>query len=213
MPILDYGEKISLAGNITFKQIKLDLKDILVALLSSETVDKKRQSDPQYYETQGQILCAVVIMAFDEMLVNPQPSKEVVDDLINMVLSQLTCTSVKLVSFATDALTFLANNLSKTIYLDSNVICSVIEKIVGTLNDVYSMMYGVIPSGEHSIIISKIFYCLLEWVMCAPREVIALPKIANMLCDVIDMALEDEGHLVFFFNYRKIVRIKIKSLL
>lgn len=68
VPYLKYthgqGLKIS---SITFHRLKQDLKDAYLAMLSED-----RSRLEQNEETHGQLICAIGIMAFDEMISNPR---------------------------------------------------------------------------------------------------------------------------------------------
>ncbi|KAJ3222533.1 Ral GTPase-activating protein subunit alpha-2 [Clydaea vesicula] len=187
LPELDYTSKLCLKGYMTFETLKLELKDLFLALLSNE--EKNKLSDDVYQETQGQIICSIGVMAFEEMINNQEPNKEVVDDCINSLLSHLTSPSLKIMSYTTGTLCFLAENVPKLQYMEEAIIKGIIEKIVGSLNEVLMFPNDIMSKEVRSVIVSRIFYCLLEWIMVASRAVISNTHTSQMLCDVIEYAL------------------------
>lgn len=123
------------------------------------------------------------------------PTKEIVDDCINAILSNLTTNSLKVLNCCTAALTAIAQNIARLKYFDQTIIKGIIEKLVGALTEVMMFLNDSTSREVKSLIVSKLFYCLLEWIMIAPRDVLSTHNTAQMICEVLESALLDEHNV------------------
>ncbi|KAJ3089470.1 Ral GTPase-activating protein subunit alpha-2 [Quaeritorhiza haematococci] len=169
VPVFEYfSQIISTNGDLCVADLKLQVKETLLSLVVEEKSPSRYEKNP---ETHGMLLSAVTLMAFDEMLTNPSPVKEIVDDCINALLDHLTLSSLKVISSATAGLTLFAQNIPRLKYLDQNTLQSVIEKMVGALTE--QLMFPPDTISKETRVISN-------------------PKIARLVFDVIEHALNDD---------------------
>lgn len=156
MPRFEYSEKqFKHTGSTSIVEEKIVLKNLLLSLFHEQIgkLHNNTRKETSFFdtahqeETAGHLICAIALMAFDEIIVSAEyaeffftnerrPRKEIVEDCINCLLGQLTLTFVKPLNYITDALTMIAHNSKRIEYLEDQMIQGIIEKLVGALTDV-----------------------------------------------------------------------------
>ncbi|KNC97790.1 uncharacterized protein SPPG_06786 [Spizellomyces punctatus DAOM BR117] len=192
IPILGHMQTAD-PPTMSFLELKLTIKDILLALITEERSPSRHEKNP---ETLALLMWSISVLAFEEMIGCQRPVKEVVDDCINTLLDHLTVTNLKVVHAAADALTLFAHNYKLVNYLDKPILQGVVEKIVGALTEQMLFQHGLTSKQVRGYLVSRLLYCLLEWVMILPPDLWAVPKVAHMVFEVIENALSasDGGH-------------------
>ncbi|KAJ3032249.1 Ral GTPase-activating protein subunit alpha-2, partial [Rhizophlyctis rosea] len=193
VPVIDYMQ-LEEPLTVPFGDLKIMVKDALLSLTWEERTPMRMDKSP---ETTGMLVWGVGVMGFEEMVMSPKPAKEVVDDCINAVMDHLTVGNVKIVCAATDALILYARNRERLTYLDNAILQGVLEKLVGALTEQLMFSHGstskeakgkllglILPQ-----IVTRLFYCLLEWVMILPQELLSNPKVSNLVFEVIENGL------------------------
>ncbi|KAJ3100407.1 hypothetical protein HDU97_002239 [Phlyctochytrium planicorne] len=117
---------------VSFIELKLQLKDTLFALLDWERDPIRHDKSP---ETHSMILWGIAALAFDEMLCCETPTKEIIEDCVNALLDHLTLSNLKVINAAVDGLTLLAKNRSVLTYLENSILHGVVQKLVGALTE------------------------------------------------------------------------------
>ncbi|KAI8805850.1 hypothetical protein BJ742DRAFT_901477 [Cladochytrium replicatum] len=215
VPVLDYSQLVkssssslsqgsglhsssSLLGNIapqmsqwgdplrlSFEDVEVQVKETLLGILEEEMSHKRFEKNP---ETVAMILHALTVLAFEELMNRQEPNDASVDECINAVLKQLTLDSLKVVGAAAECLTLLAHNARRIGYLNREVLRGIAEKIVVAINE-HLQVQNDTRKDIRAAIISRLFYCLLDWLMIEPTDLMENPKIAQIVCEVIEKAL------------------------
>ncbi|KAI8823427.1 uncharacterized protein EV422DRAFT_354572 [Fimicolochytrium jonesii] len=167
---------------ISSEEMKLAIKDTLVFLLSSSPEDRDI--------TSLQMLnWSVATMLFDEIVNSANPNKAVLDDCLSALLRNLTHRDVAVVYAASDGLSLLAQNRDILGKLDKHMLQFVLETLVNTTMDLLLLQHGHSGSQVRALCVSRLLYCLLDWVMIFPDDVRDYTKLADMIFDVIEQAL------------------------
>ncbi|KAJ3289654.1 Ral GTPase-activating protein subunit alpha-1 [Borealophlyctis nickersoniae] len=169
-----------------FSDIKIVVKDVLMALIGQERVSVRADRNP---ETLAMLVWGAAVAGLDELVVCPKPVKEIVDDCINAILDHLTAGNLKVVTAAADGLTLYAQNVALLKYLDRGIMESVLAKLVGALSEHLMFQHGTTNKEMRGHIISRLFYCMLEWVMIMPPDLLSTPKVSHLVFEVIESAL------------------------
>ncbi|KAI8999195.1 hypothetical protein BC832DRAFT_594874 [Gaertneriomyces semiglobifer] len=180
------SESIS-GSRFKWEDLKLELKRTLLSFINSEG-SVKSANELEVKGTKCMKLWTVSVMIMDELINCPQPSKEIIDDCVNTLLDHLSSSSTRLVSAAADGLVLLAENLSILPHIDKLIMQGIMEKLVGALTEQMLLHHGTVSKQARGLIVSRLLYCLLEWVLAVPQDVWATSRIAHMVFEVIENA-------------------------
>ncbi|KXS13439.1 hypothetical protein M427DRAFT_366793 [Gonapodya prolifera JEL478] len=180
-----------LTPSMTFHDAKKILKDTLLSVVD---VNVSTGADDRMAEERvlGHIflLNALAILAFEELVAVDSPDRSIVDDCINSILNHLFTSNLKLVNSAVDCLNTLSQNFRKIEHLDQTSVFALIEKLVGAIVELLSV-YASNKEESIACMIARIFYCLLEWLMCIPSAWFSHRKQLSLVFDCIESALNE----------------------
>ncbi|KAJ3038843.1 Ral GTPase-activating protein subunit alpha-2 [Rhizophlyctis rosea] len=185
VPVIDYMQ-VEEPLMVPFSDLKVMVKDALLAMLWEERTPMRMDKNP---ETPAMLLWGLAAMGLEEMVRSAKPMKEVVDDCINALMDHLTVGNVKIVNAATDGLIVYARNRAKLPYLDNAILQGVLEKLVGALTEQLIFSNADTAKEAKGQIVTRLFHCLLEWVMALPQELLSNPKVSTLVFEVIENGL------------------------
>lgn len=186
IPVIGSNLNLDKVNSMTPFELKLQLKDMLMNIIEDERNPTRLNKS---YDTMAMILWSISVFCFEEMIAATSPSSEVIDECIGTLLIHLTLSNIKIVCAAADGLSLLAINGSTLKYIDRGGMCGVIGKIVGALTE--HLMFQTGSSKEiTSAITVRLLSCLLDWVMLSPVDVMGNPRMAQMIFEALEAALD-----------------------
>ncbi|CAJ0823761.1 10891_t:CDS:10, partial [Entrophospora sp. SA101] len=150
------GPEFDNLDDMSFSEIRMILKEILVSELSKETI--------RSYDTHIMLLYGITTFLLDEFTAPLLPNKNIIKECFHVILDQLYCNHLQVVTAAADCLMAVAQNSS--LWREEN---------------------------EARFIIAKLFYCLLEWIMIIPPNIFTDTELCSLVLEVIDMAFDTYG--------------------
>ncbi|KAG0169558.1 Ral GTPase-activating protein subunit alpha-2 [Apophysomyces sp. BC1015] len=168
-----------------FADVKIWLKNLLVRLVGAESPSIQTEEDA---ETHCMLLGALCSLILDELLACQDSHRDVVHECLLSLLNHLYWCSIPVVNTAVDCLNTFAQIYNEKLDSDGIIVQEVLTRIIDALN-VHLKSYERNSKTGRGFIISKLFSCLLEWLMAIQPEVLSDTELCQLVFDVIEYAI------------------------
>ncbi|KAI8367588.1 uncharacterized protein BYT42DRAFT_586812 [Radiomyces spectabilis] len=167
-----------------FKDIKVWLKDLLMRLVNADILGTQAEEDTGAH---AMLLKALASVALDELLSCPEPQRDIIDDCLLALLNHLYWCNLTTVNTVVECLTMFAQIYRDDIDPDRMIVQEVLARIIDALN-VHLKDYERRSKADRGLIISKLFSCLLEWLMVIEPAILSDTELCQLVFDVIEYA-------------------------
>lgn len=169
----------------SFADIKVWLKNVLIRLVNVGTSIPQHEEDIVAHCMLLGALCALVL---DELLSAESPQQDIILECILSLVNHLYWCSVPIVNNVADCLNTLAMVYSEQLDPEGIIVQEVLTRIIDSLN-VHLKLYDRNSKNGRGFIISKLFSCLLEWIMSIEPDILTDTDLCQIVFDVIELAL------------------------
>ncbi|KAJ3417071.1 Ral GTPase-activating protein subunit alpha-2 [Chytridiales sp. JEL 0842] len=183
LPLLEFAGQIFETGSLKMAEIRLQLKDLLVALIEEELGPAKLEKSS---ETHSMLIWGISVFCYEEMLCGKGRSYEIIDDCLKFLLDHLALSNFKVLNSVIDGLTLFALNAKELTVIDSVIVNAVVEKLVGAITE-HLMFQAATITVE--VRVSRLLCCLHDWIMVNPEAVLSNNKLAQIVFEVLENVL------------------------
>ncbi|OBZ91240.1 Ral GTPase-activating protein subunit alpha-2 [Choanephora cucurbitarum] len=181
---LDWIEGIQ-GNQFNFADVKLWLKNIFIRLVSSEAASPQPEED---VDLRCMLLGALSALAMDEMLTPENPLQEFVHECILSLVNHLYWSNLSVVNTVSDCLVAMAHIYREDLDKEGVIVQEILTRIIDSLN-VHLKYYEQNTKCGRGFVISKLFSCLLEWIMSIEPTILTETDLCQLVFDVIELAL------------------------
>ncbi|KAI8332922.1 hypothetical protein BC941DRAFT_435785 [Chlamydoabsidia padenii] len=168
-----------------FADIKIWLKDLLIRLVTTGTSMTPTNDDA---EVHCMLLGAICAHALDELLSCKDPQRDIIHECILAMVNHLYWCNINIVNTVADCLVLVAHIYRESLDPGGVIVQEVLTRIIDALN-VHLKFYENNPKSGRGLIISKLFSCLLEWLMTIEPEILTDTELCQLVFDVIEYAI------------------------
>ncbi|KAI8984457.1 hypothetical protein BDF20DRAFT_911553 [Mycotypha africana] len=169
-----------------FADVKFWLKNVLIRLLDNNTTVLS------HIEEETELHCMVIdnlcVLALDELMSNETPQYETIHECVVSLVNQLYWCSIPIVNNVADCLITMAHIYKEELDIDGIIVQEILTHIIDSLNVHLNKYETTTPNGR-GFIISKLFSCLLEWIMAINPAIFSETDLCQLVFDVIEYAL------------------------
>ncbi|RCI03744.1 Ral GTPase-activating protein subunit alpha-2, partial [Rhizopus stolonifer] len=169
----------------SFTDVKIWLKSILIRLVNEGTTPPQLEEDTDSHCMLLGALCALVM---DEMLSCESPQQDLVHECLLSLLNHLYWCNISIVNTVADCLITMAHIYKEELDKEGIIVQEVLTRIVDSLN-VHLKYYQRDTKCGKGFVVSKLFSCLLEWIMCIKPAILTDTDLCQLVFDVIELAL------------------------
>ncbi|KAL0079919.1 hypothetical protein F4703DRAFT_1174065 [Phycomyces blakesleeanus] len=171
----------------SFAKCKRWLKELLLRLINNGTTTVHTKEDE---EVHCMLMGALSSIILDELLASTTPQPEYVHECIVAIVDHLYWSSIPVLNTAVDCLNMLAHIYREDLDFQKKILQEVLTRVIDALN-VHLKSYEANKQNRRGFIISKLFSCLLEWVMMADPANLSNPEseLCSLVFDVIAYAI------------------------
>ncbi|KAI8362756.1 hypothetical protein BD560DRAFT_178321 [Blakeslea trispora] len=181
---LDWVQGIQ--GNMfNFADVKVWLKNISIRLVSSGAAPPQQEED---VDSRCMLLGAICALAMDEMLTPETPQQELVHECILALVNHLYWSNISVVNTVADCLVTMAHIYREELDTEGIIVQEILTRIIDSLN-VHLKYYEKNTKSGRGFVISKLFSCLLEWIMSIEPTILTETDLCQLVFDVIELAL------------------------
>ncbi|CAO3694673.1 unnamed protein product [Rhizopus microsporus] len=185
IPIFEQEKSFSFAG------AKLWLKDVLIRLIiSNQNVTGELDTEIHCMLLGG--LCAFVL---DEMSTVESRQDDIIYECVLSLVNHLYWCNISVINTVANCLITLAQTYDGELDPEGIVVQEVLTHIIDALN-VHLKYYERSSKTGRGFIISKLFSCLLDWIMSIDPIILTETDLCQLVFDVIELAihLSSDGH-------------------
>ncbi|KAJ9051419.1 hypothetical protein DSO57_1004829 [Entomophthora muscae] len=188
IPVLDYRQLLrgERAGRMAVDETKHTIQRLLLALLTEDEWSAHVENHPSTF---GMVICALCVQLTHE-LVTPTPNPLFIRKGLAGILDQLYCTNHVLANSAIDCVSALASFVS---FFTPEPAVAILEDIVGALN-VHLNLHTSAATPQKSYTLTRLFACLLEWLMAAPHRLLDDPHLESLVLGTLDRGVHVESN-------------------
>ncbi|CAO3589975.1 unnamed protein product [Absidia cylindrospora] len=168
-----------------FADVKIWLKDLLIRLVTTGTSMSPSDDDA---EVHCMLLGAICAHALDELLSCKDPQRDIIHECILAMVNHLYWCNINIVDTVADCLVLVAHIYRESLDPGGVIVQEVLTRIIDALN-VHLKFYENNPKSGRGLIISKLFSCLLEWLMTIEPEILTDTELCQLVFDVIEYAI------------------------
>ncbi|KAI9484408.1 hypothetical protein BDB00DRAFT_148787 [Zychaea mexicana] len=170
---------------LSFTDIKVWLKNLLLRLVNADTSPEKIE---QNTDAHCMLLGAISGLALDEILQSERPQQDIVYETLLAMVNHLYWSNISIVNTVVDCLNTLAQIYKEDLDPDGVIVQEVLTRVIDALN-VHLKYYERNSRDGRGFIISKLFSCLLEWLMVIEPMILSETELCQLVFDVIEYAL------------------------
>ncbi|KAI7855415.1 hypothetical protein BDC45DRAFT_568310 [Circinella umbellata] len=170
---------------LSFADIKVWLKNLLLRLVNADTTPEKIKQDP---DAHCMLLGAICSLALDEMLQCDNPQEEIIYEPLLAMVNHLYWSNISIVNTIVDCLNTFAQIYKEELDPDGVIVQEVLTRVIDALN-IHLRYYERNSRDGRGFIISKLFSCLLEWLMVIEPMILSETELCQLVFDVIEHAL------------------------
>lgn len=192
--IVDHGQEMPLdrhEGELPLVEAKGMVKNLIFGLLQDNTVSQRlddRATSHRY------LLNAACSLAYEELVLVVKLDRTLVEECLNVLLGHLHQHNLPAVNAAVDCLNLFSQSFPHLSRLDGNAAFGVVEKIVGAIQE---HLAANPPSRNQELIraciVARLFYCLLDWLLCVPSKWFHNTRFVQLVFDTIEAGLSEGG--------------------
>ncbi|KAK9688049.1 hypothetical protein K7432_014541 [Basidiobolus ranarum] len=175
--------------HITANELKSELERTLFSCIS-ETKKLYRLST-KTAQTHSMLMNGVCVLAFDELISNPNPSAALIQTCIRSILDHLYCHVYSVVIGVIDCLYTFSGYTEQLRNIDQRIVYDIIGNLIGAIDEYIEVVDNETIS-ETGFVVARLFYCLLEWIMYSPSEFITHSGLRQMIFVTLEKAIQLE---------------------
>ncbi|KAI7868261.1 hypothetical protein BDF14DRAFT_1881054 [Spinellus fusiger] len=172
-------------GEHSFKTTKRRLKSLLLRLTDQGTSVVHTEEDAEVY---CMLLGALSSLVLDELLMCNEPDQKSVHESILAICNSLYWCSVSVLNTAVDCLNLIAHIYKEELDPEGIIVQEVLTKVIDSLN-VHLKSYERNNKNGRGFIVSKLFSCLLEWVMAIEPAILSDTELYQLVFEVLGYAI------------------------
>ncbi|KAI8073208.1 hypothetical protein BC940DRAFT_343891 [Gongronella butleri] len=169
-----------------FAQVKIWLKDLLLRLAN---VDPSVLVNDKAADVHCMLLGAICTLAMDELLAAPKnPVRSLIQECITALVNHLYWCNITVINTVVDCLVLISQIYNENLDPQGDIIQEVLTRIIDALN-VHLKFYKANVRSDRGVVISKLFACILEWLMTIEPDILTDTELCQLVFDVIDEAM------------------------
>lgn len=174
---------------LSMVEAKTAVKSLLLGLLQDDVTSQKLEERATSHRY---LLNAVAGMVYEELVLVNKVDRSVVDECLAFLLGHLKQHNLHAVNSSVDCVNLFSQSYTNLGRLDQNVAFGVVEKIVAAIQD----HLGTIVTGRsqeliRACIVARLFYCLLDWLLCVPPKWFGDSRFVQLVFDTIEAGLNE----------------------
>lgn len=170
-------------------EAKAVVKTLLLGLLQDDATSQRLEERTTSHRY---LLNALGSMVFEELVLVAKTDKSIVDDCLNFLLGHLKQHNLQAINATVDCLNLFSQSYANLKKLDQNVAFGVVEKIVGAIQEhLNSSVAGRSQELIRACIVARLFYCLLDWLLCVPAKWFGDGRFLQLVFDTIEEGLNE----------------------
>ncbi|KAI7906537.1 uncharacterized protein BX663DRAFT_496797 [Cokeromyces recurvatus] len=177
---------LQLGKAFSFTDVKVRLKDIFIRLVKASTISAP-QSDEEI-DTYCMLFGALCALILDELLASENPQYDIIYECIVSLTNHLYWNHISIVNTAVDCLNTIAQTYKEKLDPEGIIMHESLTRILDSLN-MHLKYYEKNPKNGRGFIISKLFSCLLEWIMSIEPIIFTETDLCQLVFDSIELAL------------------------
>ncbi|KAG1463089.1 hypothetical protein G6F46_002102 [Rhizopus delemar] len=168
----------------SFANIKVWLKDVLIKLVAnSPKVTSELET-----EVHCMLLGALCAFVLDEMFASESRQNDMIRECVQSLVNHLYWCNISIINTVSDCISTFAQIYKREADPEGIVIQEVLTHIIDALN-VHLKYYEKNSKTGRGFIVSKLFSCLLEWVMSIEPVILVETDLCQLVFDVIELAI------------------------
>ncbi|KAL1925039.1 uncharacterized protein VTP21DRAFT_4693 [Calcarisporiella thermophila] len=172
-----------------FLQLKYSLKDLFIALVKAETSHSIKEASEAYRDTHLKLLCGICILAIEEMThATSNADSKLIRECLTAVMEHLYWDILSVVEVATDCISTLVQAYRPEYDPEASIAQVVFTYLLEALHW-HLNSHRNSQRKRSGPIISKLFGCLLEWLMAVEPQFFNSTELSRVVLEVIDNAL------------------------
>ncbi|KAK9718834.1 hypothetical protein K7432_005190 [Basidiobolus ranarum] len=172
---------------ISANELKREMECALFSCLS-ETKKLNRLST-KTAQTHSMLINGACVMAFDELITSPSPSIPLIQKCIRTILDHMYCHVYSVVISAIECLYTFSEYTEKLRALDQGLVYDVIGNLIEAINE-YIKIVDNESVSEAGFVVARLLYCLLEWIMHSPSEIMSHSGLRQMIFVTLEKATQ-----------------------
>ncbi|CAO3607595.1 unnamed protein product [Cunninghamella echinulata] len=168
-----------------FSEIKVWLKNLLVRLVNACSPSSHINEST---DVQCMLLGALCSLTLDELLSCKDSQRSIIDECILAMLNHLYQCNVSIINTVTDCLILVAHIYRESLDPEGAIVQEVLTRIIDALNEHLKIFKNSSKCGR-GLVISKLFSCLLEWLMTIEPEIVTDTELCQLVFNTIECAM------------------------
>ena len=153
--------------------------------MNADTTPEKIEQDP---DAHCMLLGAICSLALDEILQCDNPQEEIIYETLLAMVNHLYWSNISIVNTIVDCLNTFAQIYKEELDPDGVIVQEVLTRVIDALN-IHLRYYERNSRDGRGFIISKLFSCLLEWLMVIEPMILSETELCQLVFDVIEYAI------------------------
>ncbi|KAL9549835.1 hypothetical protein MBANPS3_005021 [Mucor bainieri] len=170
--------------SFSFADVKVWLKNVFIQLVNVGHVPQLEQDTDSHCMLLG-ALCALIL---DELLSCDTPQHDIVHECVLSLVNHLYWCNISIVNTVCDCLNTIAQVYKDKLDPEGILVQEILTRIIDSLN-IHLKYYEKSAKGGRGFIVSKLFSCLLEWIMSIEPSILTETDLCQLVFDVIELAL------------------------
>ncbi|CAO0796344.1 unnamed protein product [Mucor circinelloides] len=170
--------------SFSFADVKVWLKNVFIQLVNVGHVPQLEQDTDAHCMLLG-ALCALIL---DELLSCEKPQHDIVHECVLSLVNHLYWCNISIVNTVCDCLNTMAQVYKDKLDPEGILVQEILTRVIDSLN-IHLKYYEKSSKGGRGFIISKLFSCLLEWIMSIEPIILTETDLCQLVFDVIELAL------------------------
>ncbi|CAO3638558.1 unnamed protein product [Cunninghamella blakesleeana] len=172
-----------------FSQIKVWLKDLLIRLVNTTSPSSVVNEST---DVRCMIIGAICSLTLDELLSCNDPQRSIIDECTLAMLNHLYQCNTSIINTCTDCLILVAHIYRESLDPEGAIVQQVLASIIDALKKHLEIFKNSSKSGR-GLVISKLFSCLLEWLMAIEPEILTDTELCQLVFETIQCAMNLSG--------------------
>ncbi|CEP09769.1 hypothetical protein [Parasitella parasitica] len=170
--------------SFSFADVKVWLKNVFIQLVNVGHLPRMEQDTDAHCMLLG-ALCALIL---DELLSCDKPQYDIVHECVLSLVNHLYWCNVSIVNTVCDCLNTIAQVYKDKLDPEGILVQEILTRVIDSLK-MHLKYYEKSTKGGRGLVISKLFSCLLEWIMSIEPMILTETDLRQLVFDVIELAL------------------------
>ncbi|ORX82164.1 hypothetical protein K493DRAFT_92663 [Basidiobolus meristosporus CBS 931.73] len=167
-------------------KLKNELEQVLFSCIAETR--KLNRLTTKTGQTHSMLINGACVMAFDELISTPNPSISLIQTCIRTILDHMYCRVFTVAISAVECLYTFSGYTDRLRALDQGLVYDIIGNLIEAINS-HIRMVDTETISETGFVVAKLFYCLLEWIMCSPSEIMSHSGLRQMIFATLERAI------------------------